>query len=159
MAKCRGLSRSRIARRCYVFFWHLLNVFATAALVAPLAVGRAVLLRLTVARGRVAECCLKPTLGAIGVQILTPPPSGGQERGAARRAECQAASLRAGKEQLDRECANQTVATELHLRIAGAPLQAWPDTGHAQPLIEDPGHNLALELSRRPRRALEREPT
>src|SRR5438128_228206 len=124
-----------------------LSVLVTAALLAPLAVGRSILRRLTVARGGVSECCLEPTLRAVGVQILTPPPPSGQEWRAARRAERQAASLRAGKEQLDRECANQTVATELHLRIAAAPVQPWPDTAHAQPLIEDAGHNLALEFN------------
>src|SRR5712691_1854226 len=133
MAKGRGTVTLSNCEATLRFFWHLLNVFATAALLAPLVVGRSVLLRLTVARGGIAECCLEPTLRAVGVQILSPPPPSGKEWGAARRAECQAASLRAGKEQLDRECANQTVATELHLRIAGAPVQPWSDTAHAQP--------------------------
>src|SRR5579859_106976 len=115
---------------------HVLNAFATAALLAPLDVGRSVLLRLTVTSGGVTERRLEPTIRAIRVQILTPPPPGGQEWGAARRAKRQAASLRAGKEQLDRQCADQTVTPELHLRIAGTPLQPRPNAGQAQPLIE-----------------------
>jgi hypothetical protein len=57
--------------------------------------------------------------------------------------------LGAGKKEFDRECANQTVATELHLRSAGTPLEPWPDPGHAQPVVERSGQDLALELNRR----------
>src|SRR5258707_407983 len=59
-----------------LFFQHPAKVFATAALLAPLDVGCSVLLRLTVASGRVPACCLEPTLRAEGVQILRRRPMG-----------------------------------------------------------------------------------
>src|SRR5437763_103111 len=70
------------------------KLFRDRSAARALHVGRSVHLRLTVASGRVAECCLEPTLRAVGVQILTPSPPGGNEWGAARRADRQAASLR-----------------------------------------------------------------
>src|SRR5579859_4129421 len=95
-------------------------------LLAPSGVRGAVFLRLPVARSGVTQGSLQSTLGAVRIQVFPPTASWWKKRSSARCAQCEAAGLRTRKEQLDCQCADQSIATQLHLRNSVTPFELWP---------------------------------